>query len=1113
MGHPRKRALAVLAILCALTMLASALAVSASASATSTALPATSSGSLASTSSVSPTVAAHTSFVIQGTASASSSPISSSGGDTIVVFASIWSTNTVGAVTDSAGDSFTQLGYTTETFSGGTFGLAIFAAYSVAGGSSVTVTVTLSGSTSSADAAVNVVDVTGVASAPLAQFGTFTESTQSGQTNGLCDNQISAAANDLVLAGVGSHNSATWTASGVDSRIDNVNAAITGVTMTAADFQYTATSSSSVWMNGTSSIGYSQWIANSLVLTPGAALASPPQYPVTFTESGLSSGTSWTVTLAGAANSTTAPNGIGFQEPNGTYSFSVGTVAGYSANPSTGSVTVNGAAASEAIAFTVDSSDSSVAPTVAAHTSFAVTASSGTSSGIPSTAGDTIVVFAGIWSTNTVGAVTDSAGDSFTQLGYTTETFSGGTFGLAIFAAYDVAGGSSVTVTVTLSGSTSSADAAVNVVDVTGVAAAPLAQFGTFTESTQSGQTNRVFDNQISASTNDLVLAGVGSHNSAIWTASGVDSRIDNVNAVISGVTMTAADFQYTATSSGSVWMNGTSSIGYSQWIANSLVLTPGAAVPPPPQYPVTFTESGLSSGTSWTVTLAGASNSTTAPNGIGFQEPNGTYSFSVGTVAGYSVSPSTGSVTVNGAAVSEAITFTLLPPQAKYAVTFTESGLPNGTSWTVILAGASNSTTAPNGLGFQEPNGSYSFTIGAVAGYSASPSSGSLTVNGAAVSQAIAFSVATTSQSITHVVLIIMENEELSTVLKYAPYQSYLYHTYGKATNFYAACHDSPHAYLIATNGRDFGCPAPIPKENVTNIADLFQGAGLTWTGYFESLPASDYCGEKSVGVFLNYHNPFQYYSDIIDNSSKTRCTQNILNSASFNSSVAAGTLPTFSLYIPNSCNDGNTACGGNGTSHVDLTRQGDAWLQSFLSPILNHTGADASAAEQTLVAHTAFLITYDEGTTGNGYNNGYVMSPGKWSCNTKTYQTACAGHIPMIVVSPYSIGTKYTANADQVQVLSTIEWLFGLPSDGGLDSSSTAASNLFPPMTSLFSFTSNGYAPATPVAIMPAAQSTSTLPVPLEVRSGVPFSGAFLAIGFLGTLVIARWKPSRRR
>ncbi len=298
-----------------------------------------------------------------------------------------------------------------------------------------------------------------------------------------------------------------------------------------------------------------------------------------------------------------------------------------------------------------------------------------------------------------------------------------------------------------------------------------------------------------------------------------------------------------------------------------------------------------------------------------------------------------------------------------------------------------------------------------------------------------------------------------------------------------------------------------------MTNIADLFQGAGLTWTGYFESLPASDYCGEKSVGVFLNYHNPFQYYSDIIDNSSKTRCTQNILNSASFNSSVAAGMLPTFSLYIPNSCNDGNTACGGNGTSHVDLTRQGDAWLQSFLSPILNHTGADASAAEQTLVAHTAFLITYDEGTTGNGYNNGYVMSPGKWSCNTKTYQTACAGHIPMIVVSPYSIGTKYTANADQVQVLSTIEWLFGLPSDGGLDSSSTAASNLFPPMTSLFSFTSNGYAPATPVAIMPATQSTSTLPVPLEVRSGVPFSGAFLAIGYLGTLVIARWKPSRRR
>ncbi|MGC9137644.1 MAG: S53 family peptidase, partial [Thermoplasmata archaeon] len=77
-----------------------------------------------------------------------------------------------------------------------------------------------------------------------------------------------------------------------------------------------------------------------------------------------------------------------------------------------------------------------------------------------------------------------------------------------------------------------------------------------------------------------------------------------------------------------------------------------------PATYTVTFTESGLPSGTSWSVTLAGSTKSSTT-NTITFSEPNGSYSFSVGTVTGYTASPSSGTINVNGANVNQAITFT----------------------------------------------------------------------------------------------------------------------------------------------------------------------------------------------------------------------------------------------------------------------------------------------------------------------------------------------------------------------------------------------------------------------------------------------------------------------
>ncbi len=75
--------------------------------------------------------------------------------------------------------------------------------------------------------------------------------------------------------------------------------------------------------------------------------------------------------------------------------------------------------------------------------------------------------------------------------------------------------------------------------------------------------------------------------------------------------------------------------------------------------YSVTFTESGLPSGTAWYVNFSNAMESgPITGTSYSFSLTNGTYSYTVSKVSGLSVSPSSGSITVNGSSISIAVTF-----------------------------------------------------------------------------------------------------------------------------------------------------------------------------------------------------------------------------------------------------------------------------------------------------------------------------------------------------------------------------------------------------------------------------------------------------------------------
>ncbi len=470
-------------------------------------------------------------------------------------------------------------------------------------------------------------------------------------------------------------------------------------------------------------------------------------YAVNFSESGLPAGTTWSITLNGTTQS--SPTGsIQFMEPNGTYNFTVGVVAGYFPSPTHGSVFLKGNRASQSISFSRSVYSVTFSETglplnglwnvTLNGTNQSTTTKSLTFSEPNGTYNFSVTSAIGYRATPASGTVTVKGGAvsqpiSFHPAGSTTYTVLFTESGLPTGSPWNV----------TLNGLLrSSTTTSLTFSEVNGSYAYSVSPVGAYSPNPSSGSVSvngaptsqaiafamlppgkyRVTFSEtgLSAGTSWSVTLNGSTNTSTSTTISyleGNGSHPFSVNPV-SGY--------LDSPSSGTITVNGTAT-------GASINFTPI----PPGTYPITFTETGLLTGTGWTVTLSGAPGSSTSTT-ITFTEPNGSYAFVVGNVSGYSASPASGSLTVNGTAVSRTIAFTPTP-RGSYNVTFTETGLPSGTSWSVQL-GTLVRTSISATISFVEQNNTYSFTVGLVSGYLASPPSGNLTVNGADISQTIHF-------------------------------------------------------------------------------------------------------------------------------------------------------------------------------------------------------------------------------------------------------------------------------------------------------------------------------------------------------------------------------------
>ena len=207
------------------------------------------------------------------------------------------------------------------------------------------------------------------------------------------------------------------------------------------------------------------------------------------------------------------------------------------------------------------------------------------------------------------------------------------------------------------------------------------------------------------------------------------------------------------------------------------------------------------------------------------------------------------------------------------------------------------------------------------------------------------------TASTIQHVVVVVEENHSYESVIgnPEMPYLNSLANRYALATAYYANTHPSIGNYFMLTSGAIItNDDAFTGTVNDANLARILKSAGKTWKVYAESLPSAGYLG-GDTGLYLKHHNPFAYFSDVINDSAQS---QNIVPFSQFGGDLASG-LPNYALVIPNVNDD----------AHDGTLATADAWLKANIDPLINSPSFQPSGL---------LIIVFDEGFLFDIQNGG---------------------------------------------------------------------------------------------------------------------------------------------
>ena len=159
---------------------------------------------------------------------------------------------------------------------------------------------------------------------------------------------------------------------------------------------------------------------------------------------------------------------------------------------------------------------------------------------------------------------------------------------------------------------------------------------------------------------------------------------------------------------------------------------------------------------------------------------------------------------------------------------------------------------------------------------------------------------------------------------------------------------HPSLPNYLAIAGGSTFGVhddkPPAAHRLTGQSVFGQVLAAGGTAKTYAEAMTVP--CQLHGDGRYAVKHNPWPYFADAAERASCRRfdVPSGTPGHGGLHDDITAGRLPTFSLLIPDLCND----------AHDCSLKAADRWLQSWLSAIT--AGTDFRAGKLLVV------VTFDE-------------------------------------------------------------------------------------------------------------------------------------------------------
>ena len=324
------------------------------------------------------------------------------------------------------------------------------------------------------------------------------------------------------------------------------------------------------------------------------------------------------------------------------------------------------------------------------------------------------------------------------------------------------------------------------------------------------------------------------------------------------------------------------------------------------------------------------------------------------------------------------------------------------------------------------------------------------------------------------HVIVIVEENKDFAQIADpgLAPNFNRLGKAYGQATRFYGEVHPSEANYVALLAGDTFGihdddafyCHAGLkdpwcafadrpayPDHTIRgpHLGAQLEARGLTWKGYFESLPEPGSLavisggppspeGSRLTALYASKHSGFVNFESVQKDPHRA---ERLLGFPEFEADLAAGRLPSFALLIPNQCNEMHGLLGPgvpedcNGAKPAPLIQRGDRVLGELVAKI------QASKAWRAR-GNFAIVITFDEGSSG-----------GREGCCAVTPDAPSnygGGHIPTIVITNHGPqGLTDDTPYNHYSLLRTLEDAFGL---GGYLGHAADTDKGVLPMTRLF-------------------------------------------------------------